>query len=74
MAPDNAFEVTLLRGGDEPIAREMLAVFGRAFDELPTYTGHQPDDAWLRRLLAGETFVAIARHPRGRAAFRHFGI
>jgi len=40
--------------------RGMLAMFGRAFDDLPTYTARQPDDAYLRELLASPTFVAIA--------------
>ncbi|MBA8886814.1 aminoglycoside 3-N-acetyltransferase I [Dokdonella fugitiva] len=40
--------------------RDMLAMFGRAFDDLPTYTARQPDDAYLRELLASPTFVAIA--------------
>jgi len=40
--------------------RGMLAMFGRAFDDLPTYTARQPDDAYLHELLASPTFVAIA--------------
>ena len=40
--------------------RDMLAMFGRAFDDLPTYTARQPDDAYLCDLLANPTFVAIA--------------
>lgn len=40
--------------------RELLAVFGRAFDDVPTYTARQPDDAYLARLLASDTFVAVA--------------
>lgn len=40
--------------------REMLAMFGRAFEDVRTYTARQPDDAYLRELLASPTFVAIA--------------
>lgn len=40
--------------------RSMLAMFGEAFDERDTYTGAQPDDAYLRQLLSSESFVAIA--------------
>lgn len=40
--------------------RRMLAMFGHAFDDVPTYTAHQPGDAYLRDLLASPTFVAIA--------------
>ena len=55
-----AIEVRVLGGSDVPVLREMLAVFGSAFDDLPTYTASQPDDAWLGRLLARDTFVALA--------------
>lgn len=38
----------------------MLAMFGRAFGDVPTYTADQPDDRYLQRLLASPTFVAVA--------------
>ena len=38
----------------------MLSVFGRAFDEIATYTARQPDDRYLSSLLSRDTFVAIA--------------
>lgn len=44
---------------DAPLLRELLGVFGRAFEDVERYTAHQPDDAYLRTLLASETFVAI---------------
>jgi aminoglycoside 3-N-acetyltransferase I len=40
--------------------RAMLALFGDAFGEADTYTGAQPDDAYLRKLLSSGTFLAIA--------------
>jgi len=40
--------------------RGLLAVFGAAFDEPETYTGAQPDDAYLGELLGGESFIALA--------------
>jgi len=40
--------------------RAMLDLFGREFDDVPTYSRRQPDDAYLARLLAGDGFVAIA--------------
>ena len=44
---------------DVSTMRELLDVLGVAFDDVPTYSAHQPDDAYLRRLLARDTFVAI---------------
>lgn len=38
----------------------MLVMFGEAFDEGPTYVAHQPGDEYLARLLASDTFVALA--------------
>lgn len=52
-------EVTVLTPDDCGLAREMLGVFGRGFDDPATYGDRQPDDAYLQRLLASETFVAI---------------
>lgn len=43
----------------------MLSMFGKAFDEIATYTALQPDDAYLERLLSGSTFVAVAAFANG---------
>ena len=40
--------------------RSLLALFGAAFDDRETYLGAQPDDDYLRRLLASDTFIAVA--------------
>jgi ribosomal protein S18 acetylase RimI-like enzyme len=40
--------------------RSMLALFGSAFDERKTYLSAQPDDDYLHRLLASDTFIAVA--------------
>lgn len=54
------FEVRVLGRGDMAPMRGMLAMFGRAFDDCDTYGTRPPDDAYLARLLASDTFVAIA--------------
>lgn len=48
--------------GSEGVAtmRELLGMFGEAFDDVSTYTRHQPDDSYLSRLLASDNFVAVA--------------
>ncbi|HEX2543726.1 MAG TPA: AAC(3)-I family aminoglycoside N-acetyltransferase [Ramlibacter sp.] len=50
----------VLAAEDIAALRAMLAMFGTAFEDVPTYTAQQPDDAYLQRLLASDTFVAIA--------------
>lgn len=56
----NPVEVRVLGERDVPALRQMLAMFGRSFGDLPTYTASQPDDPYLHSLLASGTFVAIA--------------
>ena len=52
--------VRALGSGDVLAMRGMLAVLGRAFNDPATYSGNPPDDAYLKRLLSSDTFVAIA--------------
>lgn len=37
----------------------VLSVFGEAFDEEETYCGARPDPVYLKRLLAGDFFIAL---------------
>jgi aminoglycoside 3-N-acetyltransferase I len=50
----------VLTADDAGVLHDMLAMFGHAFRDVPTYTANQPDDAYLRRLLGNANFVAIA--------------
>jgi len=38
----------------------MLAVFGEAFGDKPTYEQAQPDDSYLSDLLSSQSFIAVA--------------
>ena len=58
-AKTETVDVCVLAGDDIAAARAMLALFGREFEDEQTYTGKQPDDRYLHRLLASDTFVAI---------------
>lgn len=49
-----------LTPGDLPLMRALLRMFGEAFGDLETYTASQPGDEYLRRLLGGESFIALA--------------
>ncbi|MEM7276513.1 MAG: GNAT family N-acetyltransferase [Pseudomonadota bacterium] len=50
-------------GPNEPGAlRKLLAVFAVAFDDAAHYTGKQPDDDYLERLLAKSDFFALAAY------------
>jgi aminoglycoside 3-N-acetyltransferase I len=56
----HADSIHLLTSADVTMMRGMLALFAEAFDERSTYLARQPDDTYLRQLLASDTFVAIA--------------
>lgn len=66
MSDPAAFEIRALGQGDVALMRAMLALFGEVFDEAATYTARQPDDDYLRDLLAGDGFIALAALGGGR--------
>ena len=45
---------------DISLYREWLHMFGAAFDDPDSYTHNQPGDEYIRRVLASDTFVALA--------------
>lgn len=49
-----------LTPNDLPLMQSLLTMFGEAFDDLETYNAKRPGEAYLQRLLAGETFIALA--------------
>jgi aminoglycoside 3-N-acetyltransferase I len=54
------FDVQVLGPADVARMRQVLALFGEAFDDTPTYAHAQPDDAYLRQLLGNPSFIAVA--------------
>ena len=44
----------------------MSTMFGVAFEDADTYGGARPSAAYLRRLLASETFIALTAEDEGR--------
>lgn len=55
-----AFTIRTLAADDEDLMRALLATFGRAFNDVETYCGKQPDSLYLRQLLSSDCFIAIA--------------
>jgi ribosomal protein S18 acetylase RimI-like enzyme len=49
-----------LSSADIAKMRELLAVLGKAFSEIETFTAKQPQSAYLAKLLDSETFIALA--------------
>lgn len=49
-----------LTAGDLGVMDSLLALFGEAFDDPATYLGKRPRPDYLRRLLGGGHFIALA--------------
>jgi aminoglycoside 3-N-acetyltransferase I len=45
---------------DVPLMELLSATFGEAFGDVDTYTGNRPSADYLRRLLGGDSFIALA--------------
>lgn len=55
-----SIEVIKLSAQNVDLMKKLLVMFGEAFDDMPTYTGNQPDFDYLQSLLGGESFIALA--------------
>ena len=57
--PDIDYTYQQLTGADVGRLKDLLRVFGEAFDEVDTYQRAVPSDAYLSRLLAKPHFIAL---------------
>ena len=48
-----------LTPNDVPLMRDLLATLGEAFEDVSTYGGNRPSDAYLQQLLASDYFIAV---------------
>jgi aminoglycoside 3-N-acetyltransferase I len=55
-----------LSGKDLSLFKELLAVFGEAFEEPETYQGAVPSDEYLRALLDKQHFIALVALDEGK--------
>lgn len=53
------YRIRQLAADDIVAMRALLATFGEAFGDIDTYRARQPDDAYLRKLLGADTFIAL---------------
>lgn len=49
-----------LTADDLPLMDALLTTFGEVFGDVETYSGNRPAADYLRRLLGGESFIALA--------------
>lgn len=52
-------DIQQIAANDVSRLRALLQLFAEAFDDAESYLSQQPDDAYLQRLLAGDSFVAL---------------
>lgn len=62
---DPSVEIHHLQADDNVTLRAMLDMFGITFDDVPAYSHAQPDDDYLRQLLADHHFIAVAATASG---------
>ena len=53
------YSVKRLTDSDVALLRQLLAVFGKAFNELDTYQGKVPSRGYLKALLGKEHFLVV---------------
>ena len=59
------FEVCRLDTGSVELMFAMLDLFGEAFDDARSYATKRPSERYLRKLLAGDSFIAVAAQQQG---------
>lgn len=60
-----AMEIVRLTENDLPLMDGLLTVFGEVFGDTATYSGRRPGADYLRKLLGGEMFIALAAVQEG---------
>lgn len=56
----SSYSIQQLVGSDSALMHGLLDMFGKAFDEEATFGTQRPGDAYLRELLDGDIFIALA--------------
>jgi aminoglycoside 3-N-acetyltransferase I len=53
-------DIRHLTQNDIDLMNALLRTFGEAFNDMTTYTENRPSVSYLRRLLGGDSFIALA--------------
>ena len=65
MTSSKPFSICQLSANDLALMEELLTVFGKAFNEVDTYSSSRPSDTYLKRLLSSNYFIALAALKNG---------
>lgn len=55
-----SLDIRHLTSNDISLMESLLKAFGKAFEDAETYAANPPSQDYLRRLLEGDTFIALA--------------
>lgn len=58
-------DIRHLTENDIPLLEALLTTFGEAFDDMDTYAANHPGRSYMRRLLHGDTFIALVALKNG---------
>ncbi|HEY9873547.1 MAG TPA: AAC(3)-I family aminoglycoside N-acetyltransferase [Candidatus Obscuribacterales bacterium] len=65
MSSFSPISIYQLSANDLALMESLLATFGEAFDEVDTYSSSRPSNAYLKRLLSSDYFIALAALKNG---------
>jgi len=65
MSFSRPFSIRRLKSEDLTLMASMMTTFGKAFDDVETYTASPPSDAYLQRLLSSDDFIALVAMKNG---------
>ena len=60
MSSSEPISIRQLFANDLALMESLLDTFGEAFDEVDTYSSSRPSNAYLKRLLSSNYFIALA--------------
>jgi aminoglycoside 3-N-acetyltransferase I len=58
-------DIRHLTSDDIALMEALLATFGEAFNDVDSYTGKRPSGDYLRRLISGDSFIALVALKNG---------
>lgn len=65
MSSFEPISIRQLSANDLALMESLLTTFGEAFDEVDTYSSSRPSNAYLKRLLSSDYFIALAAIKNG---------
>ncbi len=62
-----SIDIRHIKSTDVALMEALSTMFGEAFDDIDAYVGPRPSRDYLQRLLAGDSFIALAAMNGGQA-------